>query len=118
MSAVAPHAASQAARLAVDIGGTFTDVVLETEKGAQITTKLLTTHEHPGIAVLEGINTVMQQADSKPQDIGLIIHGTTLATNALIERRRAKTALPPTEGHTDALEIAHEIGSASRWERV
>jgi len=108
MSAVAPHAASQAARLAVDIGGTFTDVVLETEKGAQITTKLLTTHEHPGIAVLEGINTVMQQADSKPQDIGLIIHGTTLATNALIERRGAKTALLTTEGHRDALEMAHE----------
>ena len=96
------------ARLAVDIGGTFTDVVLELPTGERLTTKLLTTYDHPGRAVLEGITTVMDRAGVAPSEIGLIIHGTTLATNALIERRGANTALLTTEGHRDALEMAHE----------
>jgi N-methylhydantoinase A len=96
------------ARLAVDIGGTFTDVVLERSGGARITTKLLTTYEHPGLAVLEGIGKVLAEAQLKPTQVGLIIHGTTLATNALIERSGAVTALLTTEGHRDALEMAHE----------
>ena len=95
-------------RIAVDIGGTFTDVVLETPNGARLTTKLLTTGSHPGAAVLAGIARVLQQAGLNPADVGLIIHGTTLATNALIERRGAKTALLTTAGHRDALEMAHE----------
>jgi N-methylhydantoinase A len=97
-----------AARLAVDIGGTFTDVVLESPSGDRITTKLLTTQAHPGEAVLDGIGQVMRKAGLEPQAVGLIIHGTTLATNALIERRGAKTALLTTQGHRDALEMAHE----------
>ena len=96
------------ARLAIDIGGTFTDVVLELDSGERITTKLLTTYAHPGEAVLAGISSVMQQTGSSPADISLIIHGTTLATNALIERSGATTALLTTEGHRDALEMAHE----------
>ena len=100
--------AKKLARLAVDIGGTFTDVVLELPTGERITTKLLTTYDHPGKAVLEGITGVMGRAGLGPSDIGLIIHGTTLATNALIERRGANTALLTTEGHRDTLEMAHE----------
>lgn len=96
------------AKLAIDIGGTFTDVVLESADGLRTTTKLLTTHSHPGEAVLDGIDEVMQRAGSAPADISLIIHGTTLATNALIERTGAKTALLTTAGHRDALEMAHE----------
>ncbi len=96
------------AKLAIDIGGTFTDVVLESSDGSRTTTKLLTTHSHPGEAVLDGIDEVMQRAGSAPADINLIIHGTTLATNALIERTGAKTALLTTAGHRDALEMAHE----------
>lgn len=99
---------SARARLAVDIGGTFTDVVLELPAGGRVTTKLLTTCDHPGEAVLTGIGKVMQQSGLAPRDVGLIIHGTTLATNALIERRGAVTALLTTEGHRDALEMAHE----------
>ncbi len=101
-------AETRPARLAVDIGGTFTDVVLELPTGERLTTKLLTTYDHPGRAVLEGITTVLGRAGVAPSEIGLIIHGTTLATNALIERRGAKTALLTTEGHRDALEMAHE----------
>jgi N-methylhydantoinase A len=96
------------ARLAVDIGGTFTDVVLELPNGERVATKLLTTYDHPGQAVLNGISEVLQQATLVPADVGLIIHGTTLATNALIERRGARTALLTTEGHRDVLEMAHE----------
>ena len=96
------------ARLAVDIGGTFTDVVLEIPGRDRVTTKLLTTYAHPGEAVLSGINQVLQQAGLAPSGVGLIIHGTTLATNALIERSGAVTALLTTEGHRDALEMAHE----------
>jgi N-methylhydantoinase A len=96
------------ARLAVDIGGTFTDVVLELPSGGRVTTKLLTTYAHPGEAVMQGIAQVLQQADTVPSDVGLIIHGTTLATNALIERSGAVTALLTTQGHRDALAMAHE----------
>ena len=99
---------SATARLAVDIGGTFTDVVLERPEGGRVTTKLLTTYPHPGEAVLEGIGKVMREAGLSPGQVGLIIHGTTLATNALIERSGAVTALFTTEGHRDALEMAHE----------
>ena len=108
MPAATVNATTSPARLAVDIGGTFTDVVLELPTSERITTKLLTTYDHPGRAVLEGITTVMDRAGIAPSDIGLIIHGTTLATNALIERRGANTALLTTEGHRDALEMAHE----------
>lgn len=107
-SSVTSSSVIRPARLAVDIGGTFTDVVLELPAGERITTKLLTTYDHPGSAVLEGIATVMDRAGVAASEIGLIIHGTTLATNALIERRGANTALLTTEGHRDALEMAHE----------
>lgn len=99
---------SKQARLAVDIGGTFTDVVLELPGAGRLTSKLLTTCAHPGEAVLEGIAQVMQQACLDSSQVGLIIHGTTLATNALIERNGARTALLTTQGHRDALEMAHE----------
>ena len=96
------------ARLAIDIGGTFTDVVLELADRSRVTSKLLTTGAHPGDAVLAGIADVMQRSDVTASDVGLIIHGTTLATNALIERRGATTALLTTAGHRDVLEMAHE----------
>ena len=79
-------------RLAADIGGTFTDVALESD-GALHTAKVLTTPTEPAAAVMEGIARVIQDANVRPQDIDVFIHGTTLATNALIERRGAKTAL-------------------------
>ena len=108
MPAATMSSETRPARLAVDIGGTFTDIVLELPTGERLTTKLLTTYDHPGRAVLEGITTVLDRAGVAPSEIGLIIHGTTLATNALIERRGANTALLTTEGHRDALEMAHE----------
>ncbi len=95
------------ARLAVDIGGTFTDVVLE-HGGGQDSLKLLTTPDAPERAVLEGVGAVLQQTGVAASDVSLVIHGTTLATNALIERKGAKTALVATEGFRDSIEIAYE----------
>ncbi|MYD98013.1 MAG: hydantoinase/oxoprolinase family protein [Gammaproteobacteria bacterium] len=94
-------------RLAVDIGGTFTDVVLETA-GRRVTTKVLTTHAEPADGVMDGLGQVLKQAGTDPEDISVVLHGTTLATNALIERRGARTALITTEGHRDVLEMAFE----------
>ncbi len=95
------------ARLAVDIGGTFTDVALELGT-RMVTAKVLTTSRQPQDGVLEGVAKVMAEARIAPGDVGLIIHGTTLATNALIERKGAKTALIVTEGLRDSLEMAYE----------
>ncbi|MCY3841398.1 MAG: hydantoinase/oxoprolinase family protein [Gammaproteobacteria bacterium] len=94
-------------RLAVDIGGTFTDVVLETGE-KRVTTKVLTTHAEPADGVMDGLAQVLDQAGTGPDAIDVVLHGTTLATNALIERRGAKTVLVTTEGHRDVLEMAFE----------
>ena len=77
---------SKAVRLAVDIGGTFTDVVVDNQ-GTKTTTKVLTTTQAPEEGVLEGITLVLESAGLKPSDVGVMIHGTTLATNAIIERK-------------------------------
>src|SRR3990167_5187025 len=96
------------ARLAVDIGGTFTDVALERPDGALVTAKTLTTPAAPEEGVIRGVGEALASASLTPGDIGVIIHGTTLATNALIEKRGARTALLTTEGHRDSLEMAYE----------
>jgi N-methylhydantoinase A len=95
-----------AAKLAADIGGTFTDVVLETSKG-RYTTKVLTTSA-PEAGVMEGIRRVLAEASCKPEEVSIFIHGTTLATNALIERKGARTAFVTTEGMRDILEMGYE----------
>jgi N-methylhydantoinase A len=95
------------ARLAVDIGGTFTDFALNVGN-AWYSRKVLTTSRAPEAGVLTGIDLVLGDAGLKPGDLGLIIHGTTLATNSIIERKGARTALIVTEGHRDAIEIAYE----------
>ncbi len=99
-------------RLGVDIGGTFTDVVLE-NGGQQFSTKVLTTYTAPEDAIIEGVRQVTEKAGIDLGEIGQIIHGTTLATNALIERRGAKTALITTEGFRDVIEMRTE----SRFEQ-
>ena len=102
----------KAIRLGVDIGGTFTDVVLE-RHGEMFSAKVLTTHAAPEDAIVEGIHLACSSAGTKPASIGQIIHGTTLATNALIERRGARTALITTRGFRDVIEMRTE----SRFEQ-
>jgi N-methylhydantoinase A len=95
------------ARLAADVGGTFTDVVLE-HAGRRHSAKVLTTPRAPEEGMLEGIARVMEAAALRAPDIGVLIHGTTLATNALIERKGARTALLTTAGFRDVLEMGYE----------
>jgi N-methylhydantoinase A len=95
------------ARLGVDIGGTFTDVALEVGD-RRYSAKTLTTPEAPERAVLDVTRLVIGEAGLQPGDLSIIIHGTTLATNAIIERKGAKTALATTEGFRDTIEIRHE----------
>jgi len=103
---------SGTARIGVDIGGTFTDVVLE-HGARRHSIKVLTTTGQPERAVLDGVAAVVREAGLAPGDVGLVIHGTTLITNALIERKGAKTALVTTEGFRDVL----EMGTESRFEQ-
>ncbi len=103
---------SQSVRLGVDIGGTFTDVVLETASGLH-SIKVLTTYAAPENAIIDGMHQVCKKAGVTPEAIEQVIHGTTLATNALIERRGAKTALITTDGFRDVIEMRTE----SRFEQ-
>ena len=98
---------SAEARLAVDIGGTFTDLALDW-RGDLFTTKVLTTVRAPEEGVLTGVGQVMALAGIGPADLGVVVHGTTLATNALIERKGARTAFLTTAGFRDVLETGHE----------
>ena len=94
-------------RLAVDVGGTFTDVVLKTPQ-TQTTAKVLTTTSTPEEAVIAGAKEVFASAGIDPASVDLVLHGTTLATNAILERKGAVTALITTEGFRDVLEIGYE----------
>ena len=100
-------AMSHPLKLAADIGGTFTDIVLE-QGPLRWSGKVLTTSQNPELGVLEGIKNILAGSEKKPEDISVFIHGTTLATNALIERKGAKTALITTEGFRDVLEQGYE----------
>ena len=100
-------ASARAVRLAVDIGGTFTDVALDAPRG-RVTAKVLTTPDAPERGVMEAVTAVAAKAGCALGGIDLVIHGTTLATNALIERKGAVTALVTTEGFRDSVEIAYE----------
>ena len=102
-----PATGDTTARIAVDIGGTFTDVVLERDD-ALTTAKVLTTPDAPDDAVLAGMDDVLARAGVEMGAVGLLIHGTTLATNAIIERKGAPTALVTTEGFRDVLDIGYE----------
>ena len=94
-------------RLAADIGGTFTDVVLDTPSGRH-TAKVLTTPHAPESGVFEALEWVLEQSATAATDIDVLVHGTTLATNALIERRGARTAFLTTRGFRDILEMGFE----------
>ena len=97
------------ARLGVDIGGTFTDlVVIDDATGTARVGKVLTTAKDPAHGVEDGIHALLDEAGVRSDAVRAVVHGTTLATNALIERKGAKTALLTTEGFRDALEIRRE----------
>lgn len=93
----------------IDIGGTFTDLVFyEHDSGRHLTGKVLTTHEDPTNAVLDGVSMMLVEHAISPRDVSRVVHATTLFTNALIERSGAVTGLITSEGFRDTLEIGRE----------
>ena len=96
-------------RLGVDIGGTFTDFALFDESGSEIAVlKRLTTPADPSIAVIEGTAALLRREDVPMAQVESIAHGTTLVTNAVIERRGAKTGMLVTAGFRDILDMGFE----------
>ncbi len=91
----------------MDIGGTFTDLAIE-RGDERWTSKVLTTPHAPEEGVLDGVRAILEKSGLVAADLALVIHGTTLATNAIIERKGAKTALLTTEGFRDVLALGNE----------
>ena len=92
-------------RIGVDVGGTFTDVILIDDNDQIHYTKTLTTPENPADGVLNGVAKILKTAECPAEKIDHIVHGTTIGTNTLIERKGAKTGLLTTQGFRDVLEI-------------
>ncbi len=103
------HSTEGRLRAGVDIGGTFTDLILVDDVSGQLTVgKVLTTPADPAAAVADVLTEALRRAQAAPQAVHHVIHGTTLVTNAVIERKGARTALLTTRGFRDAYEIARE----------
>jgi N-methylhydantoinase A len=97
-------------KLGIDIGGTFTDLVLLNEADHKIYFgKTLTTYPDPTLGIITGIHEITEKNSLAIADIKSIVHGTTLVTNAIIERKGAKTGLLTTKGFEDVLEIGREM---------
>jgi N-methylhydantoinase A len=97
--------AESAYRLGVDIGGTFTDVVLMSTDGTIFSKKVLSTPQDYSQAIETGISSLLGELGVDPAEIGEFVHATTVATNTIIERKGAKVGLVTTKGFRDVLEI-------------
>ena len=96
-------------RLGIDIGGTFTDLLLvDDTTGDVCVVKVLTTSEDPALGVMTAVSRALKESSSCLADIEILVHGTTIATNTIIERKGSCTALLATQGHRDAVEIRRE----------
>lgn len=105
-------------RLGVDVGGTFTDLLLINDAtGDSYTAKVPSTPHNPSIAVLNGIEKICQTSGVAPSDIRSVMHGTTVATNAILTRRGAKVGLVTTKGYKQVLHIARSFvpGGLGGW---
>jgi len=93
----------------VDVGGTFTDIMMiDTLSGMHIVHKLPSTPESQDRAVIQGIKEILKMHNLSPTEISLVVHGTTVATNSMLERKGARVALLTTEGLEDVLEIGRQ----------
>ncbi|MCH2211780.1 MAG: hydantoinase/oxoprolinase family protein [Fuerstiella sp.] len=96
-------------RIGIDTGGTFTDVVIQTDEGNELAIhKVHSTREEPDRAVIEGLRQALRHAEAEYDDIQLLVHGTTVATNALLQRRGSRAALITTAGFRDILHIQRQ----------
>jgi N-methylhydantoinase A len=97
--------ASSAAHVGVDIGGTFTDLVLRLPDGSLRVSKVSSTPDDPGAAVVAGLAELLRVAGVPPHDVVEIVHGTTVASNTILQKTGARTGLVTTRGFRDVLEI-------------
>ena len=94
--------------LGVDVGGTFTDAVLVDEDGVAYTAKAPSTPDEQHLGVMRAVEEVLAQAHAQPERVRRFAHGMTVATNALLEGRVARTALVATDGFTDIVELGRQ----------
>lgn len=95
--------------IGVDVGGTFTDIILtDTTTGQQFIHKIPSTTQSQEIAVIEGIKGLFEKHNISPDEVSLVVHGTTVATNAMLERNGARVVLLSTQGLEDVLEIGRQ----------
>ena len=105
-------------RLGVDVGGTFTDFLLIDEKtGSTFTAKVPSTPEDSSIGVLNGVSKICDQSGINPKDINLVMHGTTVATNAVLTGNGATVGLLTTQGYESVLQVARSFcpGGLGGW---
>ena len=94
-------------RIGVDVGGTFTDLIyVDDEKGTVLVHKTPSTPADPSIATVDGISTLCQMAGIKPSELDQVFHGTTVATNIVIEHNGANVGMITTKGYRDIIHIA------------
>jgi N-methylhydantoinase A len=110
MGATAPQdrttgARAAGARLGVDVGGTFTDIVLQAGDGTLHLAKVSSTPHDPALAVVEGAVRLLRDVGVSPAEVGEIVHGTTVGSNTILQRTGARTGLLTTRGFRDVLEI-------------
>jgi N-methylhydantoinase A/oxoprolinase/acetone carboxylase beta subunit len=98
--------------IGIDIGGTFTDVVCRRAGEPMLTTKIMSTRKDPSEAVMKAVAFMVENWNIQPHEIGRFLHGTTVATNAVLERKGARTGLLTTEGFKDVLEIGRQMRQA------
>ena len=96
---------SEGLRIGVDIGGTFTDLVLARDDRTLFVSKVSSTPADPGEAVINGLAEMLSRLSIDPRNVAEIVHGTTVGSNAILQRKGAKTALLTTKGFRDVLEI-------------
>src|ERR1041385_8244323 len=92
-------------RIAVDIGGTFTDIVLMSDDGVLHEAKVSTSSDDPSAAVITGVATLLNELNIPPSDVAEILHGTTVASNTILQKAGPATGLITTRGFRDVLEI-------------
>ena len=93
------------ARVGVDIGGTFTDIVLRLDDGTLRVSKVSSTPEDPGLAVVRGLGALLRAAGVAPASVVEVVHGTTVASNTILQKKGARVGLLTTRGFRDVLEI-------------
>ena len=99
-------------RIGIDVGGTFTDAVIVVDDGHVRIAKVRSTPERIEAGFMDGLRQLLERAGAEAADVGYLAHGSTVATNAIVQRRLARTALITNEGFRDVLAIGTQMRAA------